>query len=234
MTNFNKHVGMPVEESYLQHKDMIYRLANQNKGSLKNVYSMGKEDLVQVAVEGFLKAYMDYNSKYDTKFSTYVHNRIQWELSNALKKRYTIHFPDSFCYIWNIVAMYGLNKTNMDELMKRKPTNMSKEGLDTALSWIGHNFPTSLDGIVSTNSCKDEARELYELVVGSTADETSAIVADFIFSLTDKEAQVVSLLIKGLKQSEIAKQIGHSQPHVSRIIKGIQKQWKCYEEEAGV
>ena len=232
MVEYNRSVGVSIEDCYITHKDLIYRIANQNTGVLKNTTAMSYEDLLQIAIIGFIQAYKDFDARYNTKFSTYAHDIIRWELTEALRKRYIIHFPDSFCRVWTTASKYNLTKNNMDELMKRKPQNMSKESLASAIAWMEFNVPTSLDSTVTTaTSSEDKEKELYEKVIGGFMDETVVIVNDFLLTLSEKELAVTELLLAGKKQPEIAKELGISQPQTSRIIKNIRKLWTEYAEE---
>lgn len=229
--DFNRNVGISIEECYQQHKDIIYQLARKSRGALKDIYAMDMDDLYQIATVGFLNAYMDYQEGYNTNFLSYAHNRIKWELYNTLKKRHSIHFPSSFIVIWNIVAKYHVNESNLHELDKRKPKAISDSVIKVAMSWMGRTTPSSLDKPVSTETSDDKAQELYDVIVGSTSDETTAIVLDFLDSLNEKQACIVSLLLEDKTQSEIAQEVELSQSQVSRNIKAIQKRWMAYLEE---
>ena len=232
MANFNKHVGMSVEDCYMEYREIIHQIARKSRGALKDVYAMDIEDLYQIATIGFLNAYNEYKSIHNSSFATYAHNRIKWELYNTLKKRYSVHFPSTFVVIWNLVAKYRIGEHNLHEMEKHKPKNVSFSTVKVAMSWAGRTTPSSLDTPVSTETQGDKEQALYDIVTGSNADETTAIVLDFLSKLTEKQATIVALLLEDKKQAEIARVVDLNQSQVSRIIKTIQKQWLTYIEEA--
>ena len=229
---YNRHIGIPLDECYQQCETIIRQIARKSRGALKDIYAMDINDLYQIATIGFINAYNEYEPSYSTTFTSYMHTRVKWELYNTLKKRHSIHFPNSYMVIWNLIAKYRITCENLHELEGRKPSSISNKTVKGAMEWLGRTTPSSLDMPSSTNIQGEKDKNLYDVVAGSYTDESVAVVNDFLSTLNKKQTMIVCMLIESMTQSEIAKEIGLSQSQVSRNIKAIQKLWLAYTEEA--
>lgn len=227
---FNPHVGITFEECCKKYERIIKKIVNKQCKGIKNIYSIDKDDIKQIALIGFLQAYKEYNTSYNTKFSCYAYDMVRWHILKTLRtKRDIISFPQSFGVVWSIASKHHYTIRNLDEILKRKPKNISDKQVKRAMEWYGCNIPISLDGEITYSNKPENDKLLYEIIKGSDNDITSAVVNDFLDTLTTKQEMVVRYLLEGKTQKEIAKLLDVTQPQVCRIIKSIQKAWNTYE-----
>ena len=226
--DINPHIGMTFEECYKKHKKVIELLVKKNKFRVNGIGSIDKDDMYQIAIVGFIKAYQKYNKG---NFIQFARQMMKWEILNTLKeKRTTVTFPQSFGTIWSIASKRGLSIHNIDKLLKLKPATYSDAQVIRAMEWYGYETAISLDkALTSNNNDKDNDKTGYDVIEGNKADDSKVVVTDFITNLTIKQKQVVRYLLDGKTQSEIAKLMDISQPQVCRIIKSLQTTWNKYE-----
>ena len=230
----NPHVGMTFEECYKKHKKIIHKVVSKQLRGISNIYSMDKEDLMQIALLGFMKAYEEYDSKFNSKFNSYAYDVMRWTILKTLRtKRDIISFPQSFNVVWSIASRHHYTIHNLEEILKHKPSNLSEAQIKRAMEWYGNNIPISLDGEIAYSNKPENDKLLYEIVKGSENDISQAVVDEFLTTLTTKQEMVVIYLLEGMTQTEIAKKLDITQPQVCRIIKSIQKAWKKYEGRDG-
>lgn len=223
---FNQHVGISFEECCKKHKKLILKLVNKYSGSIRSIYAVNKEDMHQVAMIALLEAYKEFDSNFNIKFSTFAHNKIRWHLLTANRTNTrTISFPQAFGTIWSVASKHGYSRKDIDKIKERVPKSISKERVINAMEWYKNDTPISLDSMTTLENNSEEDKTIYEVVSGSENDETVVIVNEFLSTLTEKQRQVVVLLMDDMTQSEIAKELGISQSQVSRIIKSVQKAW---------
>lgn len=221
---FNESVGMTFDECYKKYKGVISQVARKNMYRVKSIGAFNYEDIYQIAMIGFIKAYAEFNDSYKTKFKPYAYDMMKWEILNTLKsKRTLVSFPQSFFVIWSIASKKGISSRSTDKMMKYKPAHISEQQLKRAMEWYGNENPSSLDKQVESDKGNDNS--YYDTIVGSYNDESVVIVNEFIDTLTTKQKQVVKYLLEGRKQTEIAKLMGISQPQVCRIVKSLQNAW---------
>lgn len=227
----NPHVGMTFEECYTKYKRIIKLIAKKNIRRINGVGAIGKEDIEQIAVIGFIKAYQKFDKTNSTQFGQFAKQMMKWEILNTLRDtRTTISFPQSFGVIWSIASKRGLTIHNLPEIIKLKPKKYSDAQVKRAMEWYGNEVPMSLDKSVSNNT-NDNTNDKngYDIIKGTENDESKTIVIEFLTKLTTKQKQVAKYLMDGKTQSEIAKLMDISQPQVCRIIKSLQKSWNIYE-----
>lgn len=228
--DINPHIGMTFEECYKKHKKVIHKVVSKQLKGISNIYSMDKEDLTQIALIGFLEAYKNYDSKFNSKFNSYAYDIMRWTILKTLRtKRDIISFPQSFNVVWSIASKYHYTIHNLNEIIKRKPSNLSDAQIKRAMEWYGNNIPISLDGEITFANKPENDKLLYEIVKGSDSDKSQVVVSEFLNSLTTKQEMVVSYLLDGMTQKEIAKKLNVTQPQICRVIKSIQIAWKKYE-----
>ncbi|MCS6861333.1 MAG: SigB/SigF/SigG family RNA polymerase sigma factor [Abditibacteriales bacterium] len=188
------------------------------------------EDLIQQGMIGLINAIDRYDPDRGVKFSTYATPTILGEI-----KRY---FRDK---TWSVKVPRRIQELNLlvhriaDELTQelgRSPTltelaqavGASEEDVLEALE-IGKAYdPISLDSESSGSDKEDTPTTLEEHVRGqdSTMEnwETHLWLKDALQRLPPRERRVVELtFFEGLSQLEIAKELGMSQMHVSRLLR---------------
>lgn len=219
---------MTNEELYKRYKNLIYKTAKRHATLIKNSPSFSYEDIYQLASVGFIEACNTFDESKGTKFTTYAYKMMTWQIHKTLRSRRSIiQFPQYFNEIWGMASKM---QCDTKTLLKVKPKCYSKQQVLNAMKWYNYANPASLDSQINEKG-SDESREMYETVAGSTIDETSAVVNEFINSLSTKQKQVIYLLMNGDTQTEISGKLGISQPHVNRIIKSIRQNWLDKNEE---
>lgn len=90
----------------------------------------------------------------------------------------------------------------------------------------------SLDRPHYTQGDGDDAETtlLTEQAEPCTADE-QLIVEDFLSRLPERQRQIVEMRLQGGTQKEIARVIGITQGHVSRILRQIGLKWRAYQDD---
>lgn len=194
--------------------------------AIRHLFKRHDEDLFQVGCEGLLKAIRSFDPERGVKFSSYAYNKIRWALMKHLTR-------DS------ILKVSRVDKENLIRIRKEglvdgdphdisKQTGLSIEQIQHALDLtnvhvISVEQPIYTDNSGSSVSVFDSLH--YE------CDFTDIHATDFIRSLSEREIQVVSHRMGGLNQTDIGKNVGISQVHVSRILKNIKKKYLQYSEE---
>lgn len=226
--DINPHIGITFEECYKKHKRVIEMLVKKHKYRVSGIGAMDKDDIEQIAILGFIKAYQKYDKG---NFVQFARQMMKWEILNTLRtKRTTVTFPQSFGVVWSIASKRGLNIHNLDKILKLKPHKYSDNQVIRAMEWYGYETAISLDKtLTSNNNDKENDKTGYDVVEGKQSDNSRIVVTDFITSLTIKQKQVVRYLIDGKSQTEIAKLMDISQSQVCRIIKSLQTTWNKYE-----
>lgn len=231
--SYNPHLGT-LDQCLETHERLIHKVC---QSFTKRAYQNGWEynDLFQVAVIGFLKAYERFDpTKFKTeegegvKFSTYCVPKIFGEIQRQLRDdnigpKFSRRDKDT-----------GVKIIRMD--LVDKPVSEIAEALEISES----QAQSGLDCVLfhRANSMNETIYEDYEddgeaitLLdkLGTDEDYTTVFVEEFLEKLTPKQRKVIQGTMESKTQREIAKTVGVSQAHVSRIIKRIGELYKDYK-----
>jgi RNA polymerase sigma-B factor len=202
---------------------LAQRLASRFRGR-----SVDQDDLIQVARFGLLNAIDRFDPERGVKFTTYAGRTIIGELKHHFRDHaWSLRVPRSLQNLWLEVSR-AVDPLTQD--LGRVPTiteisaylEVPAEDVLEALD-AGSAFNVgSLDQPVG-----DEGGEVVGDLIGSLdasleiADERSSI-AEHLQALPDRERAILYLrFYEGRTQSEIAKEIGVSQVHVSRLVSKV-------------
>lgn len=182
------------------------------------------EDLIQVASVGLLKTIERFEPEREIRFSTFATPTILGELKRYFRDSgWAIHVPRRLKE--RALEVRSAAEALTQEL-GRSPTarevagraSMTVEEVLEALEAGAGYAPESLDaprapdGIEPAVGFEDAALDLAE---------RWASVAPYLRELDQAEREVLYLrFVKGLTQSQIGREIGYSQMHVSRILRG--------------
>ena len=90
-----------------------------------------------------------------------------------------------------------------------------------------------MDTSKDRNGSKEDVGTLSDLI-GSKSFEDDVITKqdfrEFLLQLSQSELRILSMVMAGLKQKNIAEALGISQSYVSRMIKGIRTEWDKYSK----
>jgi RNA polymerase sigma-B factor len=182
------------------------------------------EDLIQVASVGLLNAIDRFDVSRDVQFSTYAAVTIIGELKRHFRdKGWAIRVPRR---LQEVGLRVNAALPELAQELGRSPTvqeiaercEASPEEILDAIEAVQAYSTTSLDSPLG-----DEGAAPIEVLGGEDPSlevlEGWASVAPAVKELPDRERRVLYLrFFRGLTQSEIAKEVGVSQMHVSRLL----------------
>ncbi len=187
------------------------------------------EDLIQVASLGLVNAIDRFDPERGIPFLAFAAPTVLGELRR--------HFRDR---VWNLRLPRGLQErvSKVDEAitkltgeLERSPTlaeiskalGIAQDEVLEAFTAANARRTASLDAPVAADE-PDEATlgaQVGDEEAGYERVEAWATIAEGIPSLSERERMVLRLrFVDDLTQSQIADRIGHSQMHVSRILRG--------------
>ncbi|HKE54463.1 MAG TPA: RNA polymerase sigma factor SigF [Actinomycetota bacterium] len=182
------------------------------------------DDLIQVASVGLLNAIDRFDTERDVQFSTYAAVTIIGELKRHFRdKGWAIRVPRR---LQEVGLRVNAILPELSQELGRSPTvgeiaarcEASPEEILDAMEAVQAYSTTSLDSPVG-----EEGAAPIEVLGGDDPSleilEGWATVAPAVKELPERERRVLYLrFFRGLTQSEIAKEVGVSQMHVSRIL----------------
>ncbi|MEQ8172722.1 MAG: sigma-70 family RNA polymerase sigma factor [Candidatus Eremiobacterota bacterium] len=200
----------------------------------KNYQDSGEtiDDLIQVGYIGLIKAVDGYDSEKNVKFSTYATHKIRGEIRHYLRDKSSIIKRPRWIqsiYVQIIKAIEELTRE-----LGRPPTlpeiagfcNIKEEGISEILKAVDSFKITSLDGTKSDRETENFNFPLIDRIKSQryvtfklpVEDRIAIIQAIEQLKILEKDA-IFLFFYKDLTQIEIAKKLGVSQKHVSRLIK---------------
>lgn len=192
---------------------LIYSIIN------KYSYFGDVEDLYQVGVMGLLKAFDNYKSSFDTKFSTYAHTYILGEVLKYIRENKVLRASRDLVKLNNRVE-----KTRdllMQKLMREVSNSEIANFLDIDESLINeaivaNSYVKSLD-----YELNEEGKELnlYDSISYEEKGYSSDVIdlKDSLDSLSDEERKIIRYrYFDDRTQSDISNELGLSQVKVSR------------------
>jgi RNA polymerase sigma-B factor len=198
------------------------------------------EDLVQVANVGLVNAIDRFDADRDVRFTTYAAATIVGELKRHLRDRaWSVRVPRSLQDLGlrvnrtlpELTQELGRSPT-VDELAHRLGAEPDEvvEAMDAtrAYSAISLDAPIEAGGTTASDLLGDDDASM-EVV------EEWVTIAPAVAELPARERRVLYLrFFRGMTQSEIARDIGVSQMHVSRILAATLEQLRnAAEPQAG-
>jgi RNA polymerase sigma-B factor len=188
------------------------------------------EDLIQVASLGLVNAIDRFDPERGIPFLAFAAPTVLGELRR--------HFRDR---VWNLRLPRGLQErvskvdeaiTKLTTKLERSPTvseiagalDLSEDDVLEAFTAASARRTASFDAPVGSGDSGEDTH-LGERIgseePGYERVETWATIADGLPVLSDRERTVLRLrFVEDMTQSQIAEEIGHSQMHVSRILRG--------------
>lgn len=199
--------------------------------SIINKYSFFGEidDLYQVGMIGLLKACDNFDSSFNTKFSTYAHTYILGEVLKYIRDNKVVKINRDLIRLASRVEKV---REILNQKLMREVTNSevaSFLGIDEELvneAVISSNFVKSLD-----YELNDEGRELnlYDSIKYEEKGFDSDLIdlRDSLDSLSEEEKKIIQYrYFDDRTQSDISSELGMSQVQVSRSEAKILKKLK--------
>jgi RNA polymerase sigma-B factor len=183
------------------------------------------DDLVQVALEGLIKAVDRYDAGHGSDFSAFAIPTILGELKRHFRdKAWAIRVPRRLQELRMSIAAAN---SNLNHSLGRPPTvadiaahlRISEEDVLEGLEGARAYSATSLSVPVRADSGQELGDTLGGVDHGFELAELRIALGPAIATLTEREQRMLSLRFYGNRtQSEIARQFGVSQMHVSRLL----------------
>lgn len=188
-----------------------------------------KEELFQVGSLALWKTILNFDSKYNTKFSTYVVPTILGEIKRYLRDDHLIKRSrqevDNNIKIKNLIEEYKKSHSggDLDSKTISKLLLMPVEEVENIMQV--HNNLISIDEEVNFTSKNDQVPLSYFIEDGNNDfkyNETINIIKQELEKLDERNKKIICLYF-GLncnkkKQREIANEVGVSQAQIYRII----------------
>ncbi len=193
-----------------EHEKMIWNLTNR-------FYGVDKNDLYQAGVLGLYKALQKYDSKENTKFSTYAYEYIFGEMYLLASNKQIKVSKD----ILKLYRKIEEARYTLAQKCAKIPSNLElAEFLGLSLQDIDMAC-MSASSIMSLDNEEEDVRSAYECIASPNVDiDTKILVDDSFAVLNDDEKNIIkSRYYEDLTQSEVAKKLNMTQVMVSRYEK---------------
>ena len=211
-----------LEDIVVENSRLIYSLVK------KYGNSNNREDLYQVGMIGLINAYKNFDSNYNTKFSTYAYMYIEGEIKKYIMNDHLIKMGRDYN---KIIKNISKTENILEQKLMRKPTNYEIAHFLEIDEKIVDDLKASMYYIESLDSSINGEDEftLYN-TVSSNNDMPSIdylFLKDEIASLPEKEQELIRYRYYMDKtQQEVADILGDNQVQVSRNEKKILKRIK--------
>lgn len=212
------------EECYLKHGGLIGLGVNRVIAG-RHIEPYLYEDMMSEGTIGLIQAYRGFDHTKGFRFSTYAVRTIWGVVMTYHNNKATVIRRNRNLMNWQVKMGDDLTELSASELAKKY--NLPIEEVDI----IRGSFKTvvSLEyTIYETDSNTGEDTLLS--VQGEYDDASHLDVEEFEKSISDIQRTVLHLRQDGYGQGYIAKQMGVSQPQISRILTKIKKQYLEWEK----
>jgi len=216
--------------------DLVYFLARkfQNRGE-------PLDDIVQVGFLGLIKAIERFDPALGNEFTTFATPTVTGEIKRYFRdKGWAIRFPRRLQELYQQVVR--TNEALKNEL-NRQPTvaevaerlNVPADDVLEAMEMSTAYTPVSIDATPG-GADGEEGRRLAESIGGEDPNldrvELQDVLSRAMEHLNPRERAILAMrFYDELSQSEIAKRLGISQMHVSRLQRAAQEQLRQYLAE---
>ncbi len=212
------------EELARRFMPLVRRLASRYRGGREPL-----EDLVQVASLGLVKALDRFDPERGVAFTTYAAPTILGELRRHFRDRgWSVHVPRD---LQERTAKVEKAVTDLPTKLGRAPSvreiadhlKLSEEDVLEAMEAGGAHHAVSIDALQRMEDSEGVpmVERLGESDPGYDTVEYGAAIQEVLGELSERDRMVLHLrFVEDLTQTQIAEQIGVSQMHVSRILRG--------------
>lgn len=199
-------------DSILEYEKLVYSITNKYK-------NFDQEDLYQVGMMGLMKAYKNFDTTQETKFSTYAYYYILGEINTYVTESSTVKVSKDLIKLNRSIEKA---KEVMRQRLKREPTTtevslfleIDEDKIEQAKLAVSTQQAQSLD-----YGFEEENTTLYNSIKIEDR-ETSANILDLKNALLELQPEEQQLIIaryyNDLTQQETSKSLGMSQVQVSR------------------
>ena len=191
------------------------------------------EDILQVGYLGLIKAIERFDPDLGNEFTTFATPTIAGEIKRYFRdKSWAIRFPRRLQELYQQVVRVNEELKNQ---LNRQPTvaeiaerlNVSPDDVLEAQEMSPAHTPLSIDATIGTDG--DEGRQVAETIGSEDMNldrvEMRDVLERAMQHLTPRERAIMAMrFYDEMSQSEIAKRLGISQMHVSRLQRAALEQ----------
>lgn len=215
------------------------QLVVSNMGLVKSIVAkftgrgIEYEDLLQIGSLGLVRAIMNFDFKFDVKFSTYAVPMIMGEIKRFLRDDGAVKVSRSLKE--SAMEIYAANEKLKEKLLRDPTINeLAEETGKTPEEVVSATEamlkPVSLNEIIHD----DSKTQFIDLLYESDKDEAldNIMLKELLKKLNKKEREILMMRFSLDKtQNEIANMLGISQVQVSRLITRIIEKLKRVAQE---
>jgi RNA polymerase sigma-B factor len=195
------------------------------------------EDIVQVGFLGLIKAIDRFDPGLGNEFTTFATPTIAGEIKRYFRdKSWAIRFPRRLQELYQQVVRVN---EELKGQLNRQPTvaeiaerlNVSPDDVLEAMEMSPAHTPLSIDATIGSDG--EEGRQVAETIGGEDVNldrvEMRDVLERAMQHLTPRERAIMAMrFYDEMSQSEIAKRLGISQMHVSRLQRAALEQLRQY------
>lgn len=197
-----------LEKIIMENERLIYSIASYFRG-----YD-NKEDLFQVGCIGLIKAYNNYDSNMNVKFTTYAYPYILGEMRKLVREDKSMKISR---YISKINLQIEKAYVLLTQKMGKEPTvseiaSFLEVPISLIVDALNSSKVSSLDDIIYDNLT------VFDVISDTNTDmDTLIALKSSLDELTSEEKEIINLrYMNDLTQMEVSKLLGISQVQVSR------------------
>ena len=212
----NPHIGVPLEEYLKDNIGLIYHV-------IRKYQNFNQDDLFQEAAIEFVKCYKKFDGR--GKFSSYVIPSMRGSVFKYIEKFGSVlRKPQGVQEVQEIARKNGLGEGDVDELAeltgreKKYIEYAMKNYEDGAVLWIDSEIKNA-DGID------------YHGLVSGYDDYRMIYANEFLETLNDRQREIMSLLLKGHRQVDVAKKFNVTKQAIDQTKRRVLKMSKEFFKE---
>lgn len=204
------------------HLSLVHHIAKRFLAAARH-RGIDYDDLFSTGCIGLIKAYDNFDDGRGCAFTTYAVPVISGEILRMFRHGNTVAVSRDVSYVSRQITRHGLEDESPEVISER--CGCSVRTARRALDYSKMKFH-SIDAPLRTSNGDLNLTEMIPV----HADLSSIVMQDFFSCISEMERRIIRLRINGLTQSEIGSKIGHSQVHIFRILKRIQRKFIEYQE----
>ena len=216
-------------------KDKLAQIIEENKGLIWSIVKrfLGRgyepEDLYQIACIGFIEAIQRFDFDYNVELSTYSVQYMIGEIKKFLR-------DDGIIRISRSIKELGMKIKELERIyMVKTGESLCIARLSEILELPEENIYIAMEAQKTIESINakvgDDDREIIDLLIDDEDEQSKLVdkitIRELIKKLNLRDREIIKLrYFKDKTQSQVAKILGISQVHVSRIEKRILSEFK--------
>ncbi|MDH6430263.1 MULTISPECIES: sigma-70 family RNA polymerase sigma factor [unclassified Paenibacillus] len=220
---YNPNLGYK-DEIIQRHIRLVHSIAKQYKHRCNA--SIGYDDLISEGTIGLIKAFHRFDPEgyggAPVKFSTYAGSYIRGMIQQLLERHSSsVRTPKAIYYA--AAKIMRCKHSSPEEIAKE--LQMDQKLVNQTLEYLQGGGIRSLDQAVNAELETDLT--LLD-VLGKDDDQTEMLTEEFAAFLDTREYAIMTLLLRGKGQLEIAEMLNVSQSYTSRLLARIKHKLQSY------